>query len=114
LPLSLGLSLLYVILFPWLPGRTFSLRAIWLSLAPALLLLGDLYYGLLGSLDGTSLLFYLLFSSGFLIFFALSFTGNSGVSNYSLVKKEIVRFLPISAICLLSSVCLVIVKGSTG
>jgi len=111
LPLSLALSLLYVLLFPRLPGRAFTTKAISLYALLALVIITQLSANNSWPEDSYSLLFYSLFTAGFLLFFALSFTGNSGVSNYSLVKREIIRFLPVSAVLLLASLAALIVKG---
>lgn len=84
---------LYVVLFPVLPGRLFAVKGLALSgpMIAAIALCAHLTAGDGGHAASTA--FYALFTAGTNLFFALSYTGNSGVSNYSLVKKEIVWFL---------------------
>ncbi len=111
LPLVLLVAALYIILFPLLPGRSFALKGLVLFAALALpLSLDHLHLGFLG-LQRIDFIFYLLFLAAASLLFALSYTGDSGVSNYSLVKKEIVRFLPLALLLLLGSLATLIVKG---
>jgi len=51
------------------------------------------------------------FIIGFNLFFGLYYTGNSGVSNYSLVKEEITRYLPIALASFLLALISLIIKG---
>ncbi|MBP7554491.1 MAG: hypothetical protein KA885_13775 [Spirochaetes bacterium] len=56
-------------------------------------------------------IFYSLFILGTSIWFGLYYTGSSGVSSYSLVKKEITMFLPVAFLAILSSLVILIIKG---
>lgn len=85
--------LIYQIAFPLLPGRHFSSKAIFLSAVFTGMIIGVAFTGSVRLLD-TLFTITLIWST--FIFFSLYYTGNSGVSNYSDVKQEIIRFLPIS------------------
>ncbi len=102
---------LYVICFPWLPGRGFALKGISLFVLLALYLTLDRYQWRLFSQDQLGFTFHLFFIAAACLLFALSYTGNSGVSNYSLVKKEITRYLLPAALLLLGALATVIIKG---
>jgi hypothetical protein len=110
-PLALGMVILYVILFPFLPTKRFALKGISLFAPIATLFALDYAHVRTLTADLFSLAFYITFSGGFILFFALSYTGNSGVSNYSLVKKEVIRFLPVSFLFILASLIVIILKG---
>ena len=83
----------YPLLFPWLPGRRFAVKG--LSLAGALALGLAALWGA-ASLGPHQFGVALFFAAGTSVFFALSYTGNSAVSNYSRVRLEIARFLPVA------------------
>jgi len=101
LPVPLGiiaitgiLASAYPILFPWIPGRRFAVKGLWLVAFTSLIIFGLTATGKLVFAD---LPMALLFTFGTAIFYGLSYTGNSAVSNYSRVRKEIARFLPLYA-----------------
>ncbi|MBI5055111.1 MAG: hypothetical protein HZB61_00645 [Nitrospirae bacterium] len=89
-----GLAFLYPVFFPFLPGRQFAVKGISLGLAASILTAG---YLSIEGFDIKSLLFWVLFNFATSIFIALSFTGNSPVSNYESVRKETAYFLPVVA-----------------
>jgi hypothetical protein len=106
---GLGLSVPYVLLFPWLPSRQFALK----GLATAGIALAALsgWWLLRGSWDTWNFVFSATLMTSLGLWFGLYFTGNSGVSNYSLVKREIVRWLPVAALGLAGALLLAVVKG---
>jgi len=111
LPIIAVSIVLYVVLFPLLPSRTFAIK----GLSTAGLMIAGM--ALLASRNGSGIpdastsAFYALFTAGANLFFALSYTGNSGVSNYSLVKREIVRFLIPTIALGVAALVVIIVKG---
>lgn len=86
------LATLYPILFPWLPGVRFAVKGLWLA---ALLTLA--WSGLWAAdlISGSDLALASLFTFASGLFFGQLYTGNSAVSNYTRVRREIARFLPI-------------------
>jgi len=111
-PFILGIliCILYIVLFPILPTKKFAIKGISL----AVLILFSFFA--LDRLDLINLvlldkIFYSLFTLGTSIWFGLYYTGSSGVSSYSLVKKEITLFLPVAFFVLLSSLVILVIKG---
>ncbi len=101
LPVPLGiiaitaiLASAYPILFPWIPGRRFAVKGLWLAAFTSLIIF---VLSATGKLDFADLPMALLFTFGTAVFYGLTYTGNSAVSNYSRVRKEIARFLPLYA-----------------
>jgi hypothetical protein len=99
LPVPMGLIVLtailataYPIFFPWIPGVRFAVKGLWLAAFTSLVICVLAANGVLLLAD---LPMTLLFTFGTAVFFGLSYTGNSAVSNYSRVRKEIARFLPL-------------------
>ncbi len=106
---GLGLSILYVTLFPWLPSRQFALKGLFTAgIALAAL---SAWWLLRGTWDTWTFVFSAVLMTSLGLWFGLYFTGNSGVSNYSLVKREIVRWLPAAALGLAGALLLAVVKG---
>jgi hypothetical protein len=89
-----GLAFLYPVLFPFLPGRQFAVKGVSLGIAASVLTAG---YFFVAGFDIKDLSFWVLFNFATSIFIALSFTGNSPVSNYDSVRKETAHFLPVVA-----------------
>lgn len=83
-----ALAFIYPIVFPWLPGRLFSVKG--LSLA----VLASIASLTIVSGFGDAL-WWVVFIFGTSVFIALSYTGNSAVSNYTSVRKETAKFLPL-------------------
>ncbi|MCU0848877.1 MAG: hypothetical protein MUD12_13410 [Spirochaetes bacterium] len=110
-PLTALIVTLYVLLFPALPGHRFAVKGLFLSIFLSVGFGADFAFTGIFSSDAASLLFYLFFATGGCLFFALSYTGNSGISNYSLVKKEIKNFLPVTAALFVLAIAAIIVKG---
>lgn len=111
IPLGLAIASVYILAFPYLPSRSFAGKGIFLGL------LGGIAYGFYrvffpcGIWDN---MFYLCYIAGFSIYFGLYYTGNSGVSKYTTVKKETIIFLPIAVLLLVASAIAVILKGVLG
>jgi acetyl-CoA decarbonylase/synthase complex subunit gamma len=98
----------YALLFPILPGRRFAVKG---------LVLGALFSGVLlalalaDRLSMTSLWFAVPFTVAAGILIGLEFTGNSAVSNYSKVKREMVAFLPVSVVLFVVSAAAFVAVG---
>lgn len=90
--IATGLAFLYPVLFPWLPGRLFSVKG--LSLALFISILNFIFHD--GGLAELALVTVFIFATS--VFIGLSYTGNSAVSNYTSVRKETARFLPVVVI----------------
>lgn len=110
IPIAIIISFLYPILFPWLPGKLFAVKGISLAL---ILSLGVIYFAIFRTIPLTLAFFYVAFIAGTSIFFALSYTGNSAVSNYSKVKREIVYFLPLSILFYIVALAFYFINGRT-
>jgi len=84
--LATGLAFLYPLLFPLLPGKLFAIKGLFLALFISIIsmLIINISFS-----DQLSLIIFIFATS---VFIALSYTGNSAVSNYSSVRKEIARF----------------------
>lgn len=111
MPIGVAISFFYPLLFPWLADRSFAIKGI------SLAFLLSLFIIFLYTRGGISLflaIFYAAFIFGTSIFLALSYTGNSPVSNYSKVKKEIVTFLPLSVFCYVIAMLFYFLSGSYG
>jgi len=110
IPIGILFGTVYIFLFPFLPTKNFTMKGLALFLIFCLILFFG-FVNITDSIDTLTLLFYLSFMAATSIFFSLYYTGNSSVSNYSLVKKEIIQFLPVSAILYLAALALIIIKG---
>jgi len=95
-----ALGTAYPLLFPLIPGRRFAIKGLLLGLIVSIGLLAASWFGD-GPLLSMSFVAPFTIAAGVLV--GLEFTGNSAVSNYSRVKREIVVFLPISALLLVLS-----------
>ncbi len=91
--ITTALAFSYPLLFPYLPGKLFATKGISLSVAawiPVMVFL--LIYRELS-------ISFILFQSAFIaatsILVGLGYTGNSPISNYTLVRREIAKFLPV-------------------
>ncbi len=98
----------YPLLFPWIPGVRFAVKGLWLAAFTSLVIwtLTATKILLLADLPMT-----ILFTFGTAIFFGLSYSGNSAVSNYSRVREEIVRFLPVYVALYAASFAAFIITG---
>ncbi len=86
------LAFLYPLLLPYFPGRLFAVKGISMGIIASLIAIALFLYKGVGVHIFLSSVLFLLATS---IFIALSCTGNSAISNYSSVRKEIARFLPV-------------------
>ncbi len=85
----------YPILFPWIPGKRFAVKGLWLAGA---VIAGLVLSVLFGQLEPRQLAAAVFFTLGGALFMGLSYTGNSAVSNYSRVRKETAAFLPAAVV----------------
>ncbi len=93
--LTAAIATAYPVLFPWLPGTRFAVKGLWLG-ALTTVGLGGLTWS--GALTSAQLVAAGLFAFAMALFMGLSYTGNSAVSNYTRVRKEIARFLPLNVV----------------
>ena len=93
IPLTAVICTAYPLLFPWIPGQRFAVKGLWLGAAICAAMTAGWAAGLIGT---GGLVTAVLFAVATTVFFALSYTGNSAVSNYTRVRAEIARFLPIT------------------
>jgi hypothetical protein len=107
LPLPTGLILVtallataYPILFPWIPGVRFAVKGLWLAAFASIGLSALTVFGVIPLAD---LIMAILFIFATAVFVGLSYTGNSAVSNYSRVRKETARFLPLNVLLYIGS-----------
>lgn len=107
-PMSLVITTLYIWLFPYLPTKSFVYKGISLFIGQAI---GYAVINPFWQQQIPEAAFYLSYMAGFSIFFGLYYTGNSGVSNYSIVKKETVMFLPVVVLLFAAALVAVLVKG---
>ncbi|UCC98927.1 MAG: hypothetical protein JSW66_03375 [Phycisphaerales bacterium] len=87
------------VLLPWLPGRSFSVKGLWIGMA--MLVLGGLLLGrridVLG--DSFSVAAWVLMVPALTSFVALNFTGASTYTSLSGVKREVRIAVPIQLAC---------------
>jgi hypothetical protein len=100
----------YPLLFPFIPGRRFAVKGLWLGGATAL---GLGAAGMLGSAPTALVAATALFCLACAVFVGLSYTGNSAVSNYSEVRTEIARFLPVDVILFLAALVTFLLSGAS-
>lgn len=98
----------YPLLFPWIPGRRFAVKGIWLGTTISAGLIAAV---LIRDSAPVALSMSIPFTLATGIFVALSYTGNSAVSNYSRVRREIARFLPANVLLYAASLAAFIVTG---
>ncbi|NIQ37358.1 MAG: hypothetical protein GTN81_02035 [Proteobacteria bacterium] len=98
----------YPVLYPWIPGMRFAVKGLWLAV---FISIGLVFMALAQVVTPTGLIVAIIFTFATSIFFALSYTGNSAVSNYSRVRKEIARFLPLDAALYVAAVAAFLIVG---
>jgi len=106
---GLGLSIPYIVLFPVLPTRQFAVKGLVTAGISLAALSG--WWLLQHTWTPWTFVYTAVLMASLGLWFGLYFTGNSGVSNYSLVKREIVRWLPVAALGLAGALLLAVVKG---
>ncbi len=94
-PLTAALGTAYPILFPWIPGKRFAVKGLWLA---TLMSLGLCAFTATGGISPAGLAVAVLFTFATALFVGLSYTGNSAVSNYTAVRREIAQFLPLTVL----------------
>jgi hypothetical protein len=99
----------YPLLFPFIPGARFAVKGLWLGgLTAAALTIGGFVSGASAAMLASTVSFTLAFA----LLVGLSFTGNSAVSNYSEVRKEIARFLPLDVILFVAALVAFLFSGA--
>ncbi len=86
-------------LLPWLPGRWFSAKGLWIGLA--VVLLGGLFFGRRIELldDRFSMAAWVLIVPALTSFVLLNFTGASTYTSLSGVKREVKIAVPVQLVC---------------
>ena len=107
-PVAAILGTGYPLLFPWLPGERFAVKGLWLGAATAAGLVVAVADGWLAP---STLWAGVPFIFGAALLIALSYTGNSAVSNYSRVRAEIARFLPLDVAFFVASFAAFVIGG---
>jgi len=88
------------ILLPWLPGRAFALKGLWVGAAAAVAI--TIHHFLSpGATDGLKTLAWLLIIPAVTSFTAMNFTGSSTYTSISGVRREMKFAVPLQIICLL-------------
>lgn len=100
-------GVLVPILLPWLPGRAFSVKGLWVAMAlwPVLSVCGFLGTSPIG-IAGWSLLLTSIIS-----FMALNFTGTSTYTSMSGVKKEMKIAIPFQLIAAVAGIIFIVLGG---
>lgn len=106
--ITVAVATMYPVFFPWLPGRRFAVKGVSLAVLFSFVLLG---FQATNVITTASFIMGVFFTFAAAILFALSYTGNSAVSNYTRVRKEIARFLPLNFALLVTSLVLFVVMG---
>ncbi len=106
--LSALIATAYPLFFPALPGKKFAVKGLWLG---AILSLGLIPPFTRGAATGLDLVMSALFSLATALFMGLAYTGNSAVSNYSAVRREIAHFLPLDVLLYTGSLAAFIATG---
>lgn len=91
--IAAALAFAYPILFPYLPGRQFAVKGSFFGVVVAVFMVTFLIFR--SGVVVPIITWYAAFIIATAILIGLSYTGNSPVSNYTLVRKEIARYLPI-------------------
>lgn len=103
------LATAYPVLFPWLPGQRFSVKGLWLAGGFSLCIAA---LQLMGVVSTASMVMGVVFSFATALFFSLSYTGNSAVSNYTKVRAEVARFLPVNLLLYVAALVAFITMGA--
>jgi len=86
------------VLLPWLPGRSFSIKSLWIGLAAAAAI--ALYSFNISLFDDRfTLIAWLLIVPAICSFFVMNFTGTSTYTSLSGVKREMRIAVPLQLIC---------------
>lgn len=88
------------VLLPWLPGRAFALKGLWVGLVAAAAIAISHFLNP-GAIDGLQTLAWLFIIPTVTSFTAMNFTGSSTYTSISGVRKEMKFAVPLQIICLL-------------
>ncbi len=105
-----AVATVYPLFFPWIPGRRFAVKGLTVGVVIGLLAALPVALGVTSPAAGVALGLYAAATG---IFFGLAYTGNSAVSNYSSVRREIARFLPIEVALYVASGVVFLAFGAT-
>ena len=106
--ITVVVATIYPLFFPWLPGRGFAAKGLSLAVVFSLFLV---VFQATDVITTASFVMGVFFTFGAAILFGLSYSGNSAVSNYVRVRKEIARFLPLNLALFVTSLVLFVVMG---
>lgn len=89
------IEVLYPVLFPYLPGKWFAVKGLWLAVGICIVL-SAMTAG--GMISAGGLIVSVLFTLAAGMHFGQLYSGNSAVSNMTSVRKETARLLPVYAL----------------
>jgi len=95
------------ILLPWLPGRAFSMKGIWVGLAMWVLLL----VSGCALVSGVTTVAFLFITGAITSFMAMNYTGTSTFTSQSGVRREMRIFVPLQITALVVGIVLWVVSG---
>lgn len=103
-------SLLTAALLPLLPGRSFSVKGVWISLlmTPLLFILQQPDPGVFHQILTAG---KILFLSAFIVFQSLNLTGSSTYTSLSGVRKEMAYAIPLCAVGALAGAVMIVAGG---
>lgn len=104
----IGGTALVPALLPWLPGRAFSVKGLWIGLALALL------YTVFGTSVALQKISYWLTLPAITAFFAMNFTGSSTYTPQTGVMREVKTATPVIACAMLIGLILSFIGGWIG
>ena len=102
------IATLYPLLFPYIPGDRFAIKGLWLGVFISLMLIPGVFVNAVQWVEFPMTVPF-IFATG--LFVGLAYTGNSAVSNYSTVRKEIARFLPVNVLLYVAALIAFIVTA---
>ena len=102
----LGSTVLVPVLLPWLPGRAFSVKGLWLGLVFLLMLAGYLTFSHSTLENWISLAAWCLVIPTTASFVAMGFTGSTTFTSLSGVRREMRLAVPIQLVCIIGGIVL--------
>ena len=102
----LGSTVLVPVLLPWLPGKAFSVKGLWLGLAFLLMLAGYVALSHSALENWLSLAAWCLTIPTIASFVAMSFTGSTTYTSLSGVRREMRLAVPIQLVCIVGGIVL--------
>ena len=105
-PLGWAAPCLVPVLLPWLPGRAFSVKGLWLGLAFLLMFAGYVALSHSALENWLSLAAWCLTIPTTASFVAMGFTGSTTYTSLSGVRREMRLAVPIQLVCIIGGIVL--------